>query len=198
MSLADDLKKIVGIKPRYPHIERDLAHTYGLAPEALRDARTAHLQRGAHWDLIKGLVCYNDRGRAAIEEALKITAEKNPAETAAEPPTPPPAPADSAPNAWSGLPGSKGDTILGGCRSGKSEKIATPVPPPAAGEVRTLVAVAKVRNKRILKARDQDRVAWVRVRDSKNFRAGMELQAKFISGEQWELIGRCPRWNGKF
>ena len=69
---------------------------------------------------------------------------------------------------------------------------------PVAGEIRTLVAVAKVRNKRILRARDQDRVAWVRVKDSKNFRPNMELQAKFISGEQWELVGRCPRFNGKF
>lgn len=176
MSLADDLKKLVGIKPRFPHVERELAEAYGLAPDALKQVRHT-LQRGAHWDLVKGLVCYNDAGRTALETALGIASQKNPPADPA--PTPPTAqgPADSPPNT-----------------AAAPKKFAQP----AAGEVRTLVAVAKVRNRRILKARDQDRVAWVRVKDSKNFRPGMQLQAAFISGEQWELVGRCPRWNGKY
>lgn len=182
MSLLDDLKKLAGVKPRFPHAERELAKTYGLAPDRLKEVRNGQLQRAAHWDLVKGLVCYNDAGRVALELALGIaTPEKNPAEP---PPTPPPAaepapaatpPPDSAPN----NPPAKNFVA------------------PAAGEVRTLVAVAKVRNRRILKARDQDRVAWVRVKDSKNFRPGMELQARYLAGEQWELVGRCPRFNGK-
>jgi hypothetical protein len=205
MSLADDLKKMVGIKPRYAHAERELAKTYGLAPDRLKEVRNGQLQRGDHWDLVKGLVCFNDAGKAALERALGITAEKNPPGEAppASPPAADPAPAaapDSAPNtAPEPLGARRGmfvdwnlvERVDGPDASKKFEA-------PKAGEVRTLVAVAKVRNRRILKARDQDRVAWVRVKDSKNFRPGMQLQATFLSGEHWELVGRCPRWNGKF
>jgi hypothetical protein len=183
MSLIDDLKKLAGLKPRFSHIERELAEAYGLAPDALKAVRSAKLQRGTHWDLVKSLVTYSDLGKAALEVGLGIATEKNPADPA--PPADPaaaaaPTPPDSAPNNPADPAAPK-----------KFE-------PPKAGEVRTLVAVAKVRNRRMLKARDQDRVAWVRVKDSKNFRSGMELPARFISGEQWELEGRCPRWNGKF
>lgn len=190
MSLTEDLKKLVGIKPRYPHVERELAQAYGLAPDVLKEVRSAKLHRGAHWDLVKGLVCYNDEGRAALETALNITSEKNPADPAPSPaatepppsaPTEPPPPPDSATNTPPPEPP-------------EPKKFVAPLP----GEVRTLVVLAKVRNHRILKARDQDRVAWVRVRDSKNFRPGMQLPAKFIAGEQWEFTGRCPRWLGKF
>lgn len=181
MSLTDDLKKLVGIKPRFPYVERSLAQTYGLAPDALKDVRGTQLQRATHWDLVKGLVCYNDAGKAALELALKITAEKNPGASPSPAPDPAlPPPPDSPPNIPSPAAAPK-----------KFE-------PPKPGEIRTLVAVAKVRNVRILKARDHDRVAWVRVKDSKNFRPGMQLQAEFVSGEQWLLVGRCPRWNGKF
>lgn len=184
MSLVDDLKKIAGMKPRFSHVERELATAYGLAPDALKTVRSAQLQRGRDWDLVKGLVCYNDAGKAALEAALAITAEKNPAAepVAAPPAEPPAAEPDSAPN------------IEPAAAVAAPQKFAAVQP----GEVRTLVAVAKVRNKRILKARDEDRVAWVRVKDSKNFRAGMSFQATFMSGDQWELVGRCPRWNGKF
>jgi hypothetical protein len=200
MSLVQDLKKLVGGKPRYPHVERDLAQAYGIAADAIKDVRSSQLHRGEHWDLVRGLVCYNEAGKGALEIALKITPEKNSIDPvtgmtrnpdgtlsgvpdAVDPvPTFAPPKPDSAPNT---PPPAAAEP---------SKKFAAPI----AGEIRTLVAVAKVRNKRILKARDADRVAWVRVKDSKNFRPGMELQAAFVSGEQWELVGRCPRWNGKF
>lgn len=180
MSLTDDLMKFVGIKPRFPHVERELATSYGLASPALKAIRDAHLTRPQHWDLVKGLVCYSDEGKAALEGALGIGAQKNPTANPPPPAAETPLAPDSAPND------------------------PPPAPPPKkfvapkAGEVRTLVAVAIVRNRRILKARDQDRVAWVRVRNSKNFRPGMELKARFVAGEQWDLEGRAPRWGGKY
>jgi hypothetical protein len=192
MSLTDDLKKLVGIPPRFPHAERDLAAAYGLASDRLKEVRTGqHLKRGEHWDLVKGLVCYNAAGKAALETALNIASEKNTPESApgagetppspVTPPEQPLSPPDSAPND------------------------PPPEPPPAKnfvaplpGEERTLVCIATVRNRHQLKARDEDRLAWVRVRDSKNFRPGMKFQARFLQGEQWELVGRCPRWGGKF
>lgn len=200
MSLTDDLMKFVGIKPRFPHVERELATTYGLAAAALKAVRDAHLTRPQHWDLVKGLVCYNDEGKAALEGALGIGAQKNPAAN----PAPPAAETPPAPTGLRALFADAAQALGSGPAPDSAPNDPPPTPTlkkfvaPKAGEVRILVAVAIVRNRRILKARDQDRVAWVRVRNSRNFRPGMELKARFVAGEQWDLEGRSPRWGGKY
>jgi len=40
----------------------------------------------------------------------------------------------------------------------------------------------------------------VRLRNSKNFKVGMKLKARPPIGDEtsWVLIGRCPRWKGRY
>jgi hypothetical protein len=68
-----------------------------------------------------------------------------------------------------------------------------------------LICTATPRNRRIVAAVRKNapagaaaEVVWVRVRDSSNFRAGMALRARAIGGNLHELVGRCPRYPGKF
>lgn len=187
VNLIDQLKKLAGQKPAvFVHAERELAAQFGLAHESVKAARVEHLKRGLDWDLVKGLVCYGDAGVAKVKVALKIAFDPVPSA--------PPAP-DSAPN--DGPP----DEFPGTLSTFAKDPPPTPAKnyaPPEAGERRALMCVGTVRNKRIVKARDGDQEAWIRVRDSKNFRAGMTILATYVAGEQWDLVGRLPRWPGKF
>jgi hypothetical protein len=53
-------------------------------------------------------------------------------------------------------------------------------------------------NRRLLEAYNGDQVVRVRVRDNANFRPKMPLKAKHAGGEFYELLGRCPRFPGRY
>lgn len=176
MSFLERIRNTGGEKTVFCHPERELAGEYGLSHDLLKATRAEHLKRGSDWEQVGGLICYTGAAATRVLTLLKISPAGPPA-----PGAPLPLPADSAPN--DGAP-------------------AEPVPKnyaaPAEGEERELVCSAVVRNRRILKAADQGNEAWVRVRNSKNFRPGMPLRARFLGGTQWQLVGRGPRWGGKF
>lgn len=206
MNLTDSLKNFLGGKAAFTIAERDLAAQLGLAADVLKSTRMAHLQRGTDWQLEKNLVCYSADGRARLLALLNI---------ADVPAAPAPVAVDSAPNAPQptavrGLVVDVSDLKI------VTAEVAEMAPadaawwqqalaaapknyvPPRPGEERVLVCVRTVRNPRVVLARDGDKEAWVRVRDSKNFRPDMEIRATCIEGEMWELVGRCPRWPGKW
>lgn len=62
-----------------------------------------------------------------------------------------------------------------------------------------LTVSARCQNPRLLlaKANTGDLVR-VRVRDNQNFQIGMSLQAKQIQADLYELVGRCPRFKGRW
>jgi len=181
--MTDAFRRLVGggtTPAAFRHAERDLAKKLGLGHELLTAARAEHLRRGRDWEMVGGLVQYSDAGQERILAALKI---QPPAAT----PTPP-APADSAANT-----------------APKAQKItpaAAPWVAPARGDVRELVCVRVPLNRRVVECRSAapggPDVAWVRVKDNHNFRAGLRLPARYLEGDRWELVGRCPRWPGKF
>lgn len=40
---------------------------------------------------------------------------------------------------------------------------------------------------------------YVRVKDNKNFLKGMTVHARPpVEGRSWMMVGRCPRWRGKY
>lgn len=40
---------------------------------------------------------------------------------------------------------------------------------------------------------------YVRVKDNKNFLKGMTVHARPpVEGRSWVMVGRCPRWRGKY
>ena len=79
-----------------------------------------------------------------------------------------------------------------------------PPPPPRPLIEKAMLVVDNVpnRNKMMVPAiwKDGDDVlkVRVRVRNNKNFVRGMEIPCRQIQGEVWELIGRCPRFRGKW
>ena len=69
----------------------------------------------------------------------------------------------------------------------------------SAGDVRELVCVRRYSiNFRILVAKLDGKEQRVRVRDSRNFTAGMKLQCRFVQDDLWDLAQRLPRWRGRF
>lgn len=90
---------------------------------------------------------------------------------------------------------------------GVSEKKApaekeTPAPSVVSTTVVTLYIKAKPMNKRIVLACADEalmgEVVRVRVRSSENFIKGMEIHALHDTGTLYSLVGRCPRFRGRF
>lgn len=190
---------------RFPHAERDLATQYGLAHEHLKALRAEHLKRGTDWELIKSVLCYSDLGRRKISLLLKISGDL-PAPRRARRLVLPHGPeievpdgvglfigsADSAPNS---TPGPIETVVaLAIYAAATQKKYVEPEP----GEVRDLWCAGTVKNHKILRATDGGREAWIRVKDSKNFRSGMTVRAEYVSGSIWTFVGRLPRWPGKY
>lgn len=65
-----------------------------------------------------------------------------------------------------------------------------------------LVVVQVWRNPRIVQCVVKGDAAGepqrVKVRDNKHFIKGMELTAVHEGGDLWSMVGRCPRWRGRW
>lgn len=220
-------------RPDFPHTERDLAGSLGLAQDSLARARATHqLRRGVDWDIQKNLVCYSAAGRAALLRALGVadsaanaaplevveTGQERAEEAArdamgaalakdvndrivalvtgpkrAEPATGEPLTAD-----LQALYDEQQRLTLAAGKNSDAERAAAR----AVGAVASFRVVRLVHNRRVLEARPAadeagDRV-WVRVKDSTNFVAGMELEARWTIEGKWQHVGRCPRQKGKW
>ena len=75
------------------------------------------------------------------------------------------------------------------------DDIGEPLPPPE--DPYGLKIINIPRNPKLVICEDN---IYVRVRDNKNFLKGMMVQARPpATGERvWVMIGRCPRWRGKW
>jgi hypothetical protein len=180
LDLKGKLSRLLEGKPStevFPHAERELAAALGIAHDVLKEVRVQRLARATDWELVAGIVRYSAAGRAKALAALKI---------AEVPPAPP--------EAVTPAPGEKNASA----RPAAGADSAANDGPPARGAVRELVCLGTVRNRRVIRARDGAREVWVRVKDSKNFRPKLRLPARHLGDDRWELVGRCPRYPGKF
>lgn len=171
--LNDSIKAIAAANPTpFLHVESELAELLGVAQDVLKAQRKALLlTRGADWDLVKNAVTYTEAAAKKILAALQ--AGSPPAEPAAVDPA----------------------------------TIGEPAEPPALPEKAAPAIVdalcAKLpRNRRIIIARlgagREAPLVRVRVKDSSNFRVGMELKARHLAADLYELEGKAPRFPGKF
>lgn len=181
--LINAVKALVGVSP-FVHPERDLATMLGVSQDDVKARRQAlQLTRGADWDLVKNVVTYTEAGAKKILEALSVAPSAGGAE--------PPAAADLAPNTPPAVPD-----------PAAAEARATAWPPAAAGDVVDLICAKLPRNQRIILARaaDAPRGSFVRVRvkDSSKFTVGMELKARHLSEDLYQLEGHGPRFSGKY
>jgi hypothetical protein len=75
-----------------------------------------------------------------------------------------------------------------------TEKLSDPLPPP--DEPREMVITKLPLNPRMVICGD----IRVKVRENKNFLIGMKVNARpSMDNEQvWVMVGRCPRWRGRY
>lgn len=73
-------------------------------------------------------------------------------------------------------------------------ELSKPKPPP--DEPQELVITKLPLNPRLVMCGEKR----VRVRDNKNFLIGMKLQARppVTDSQVWVMLGRCPRWRGRY
>jgi hypothetical protein len=83
-------------------------------------------------------------------------------------------------------------------KAGARDPDATPEPPtPGVPEKLTITRLV-INPHLVLAATKKGAVVRVRVRLAANFMPGMEIQARKIDGDLFELVGRCPRFKGRW
>ena len=154
--------------------ERTLAADLGLSRETLLAWRTTELQEGRHWVRVGRDVRYLGEGVEAVRGLLQRDLAKS-AETALPQPQAPDPTADTP-------------------------SPAIELPAPALDPRSDLLTVVSLpRNPRLVLARTlAGALVRVRVRSSEHFVPGMQLRAQQEAGDVWCLIGRCPRWKGRW
>jgi len=166
----------MSLEADFPFAEAKLQTRFGLTRGELRELRELHLHEGEHFTRIKKRVCLSQAGIDALETHLGV---KNP---------PPEA---------SGAPEAAPEPV--------------PQPPAAPPAVRLLVWRANFPSTRIITAHkpgedpeNPANIVRVCVRDNRNFRRigqdgkQMEIQARHLGGDLYELVGRAPRYPGKW
>ncbi len=83
---------------------------------------------------------------------------------------------------------------LRGCEDAAKQKKTAPAPVPTQG-----AALVKMvtRNPHLILAEKDGREIRVRVKDNRNFVPHMAISVQ-DGGGVWYLVGRCPRWKGRF
>jgi len=180
--------------------ENGLSKRLGVPRDVVRDFRGLNLLEGKDWAMAGREVAYS---AAAVRMLLKHLGVSLPEKQ----------------------PRKKGGATIEGLLdsarllvpdSPVDEKIAgTPVGPAVIWRPpdQTLKVLALTRNKQIVTALfteeelkpkgstfqgDRPGIARVRVRDSKNFVPGMTMLCRHLQRDLWELIGRCPRFKGRW
>jgi hypothetical protein len=165
------------------HWESIIAGRLGISRDTVREIRERCLTEGVDWMREKKRVLLTDSGVARVAEAVKNTAPD------AGPPEPVPE-ASAEKNAASGE-----SSAVDGAVSCVDDV-------PAAAEKNAAVKRLKVHklvlNPRLILATDGAAVVRVRVPDCRNFIKGMEFNARLIGGDLYELVGRCPRFRGRW
>lgn len=87
--------------------------------------------------------------------------------------------------------------------NGAPEKNKAPVTPVIERPIAVLIVITVPRNPKMVlaikkEAQETSDPIRVRVRDNKNFVPRMELKARETASGVFELVGRCPRYRGRF
>jgi hypothetical protein len=171
----------------FPVFEANLPAMLGINRDGLRNLRTK-LTEGEDWILKKKRVRYSNAGVDRLRGLLNL-------------PIPTPATATEADDvtADANVPVSK-----------KTAPAANAAQPDGNAEVVTLHVWQTVKNPRILEAylpgtdpKFRKNIVRVKVRDSKNFmrfvhEKPMELKARHLNADLYELATPCPRYRGRF
>jgi hypothetical protein len=172
---------------KFAHSESALVSSLGLPRKKISALRGSALVRGVDWAHTAGEVRYSDAGRAKLHELLAIPAPAVAEDLAPKDPTSPP---------FYGVLNSAEDLATALAPLPPDDP---PDHPPRPGEIRVLVCVRTYPlNRRVVQARLGETLVRVRMRTSEHFVPAMELKARFVGADLWELAQRLPRWKGKW
>jgi len=174
---------------KYIHRETDVAATWGVSRDVIRDCR-AQLQEGVHWGKQQGQhVAYSVEGLEMLEVLVQEQAERKIPTTAAQ---------DDA------------GVEIGEGRESEAPQVSETVPvgqlampepkkeeAPPREEVLVVTQVFQVNKQGLRATNEAGELLTVRVRDNANFHRGMRIPCQQIKGSLWRLKGRLPRWRGE-
>ena len=167
----------------FPVFEATLPETLGVGRDELRELRR-RLTEGQDWILKKKRVRWSEAGVNRLRELLKLPAS---------------APTGTGNSTATSLPVSE-----------KTPPASNAAQPDASAAAVTLLVWQTVTNSRILEAylpgtdpQQRKNIVRVRVRDNKNFlrfvhEKPMELKARHLNADLYELATACPRWIGRW
>ncbi len=175
-----------------------VARVVGIQKKRVAEARkSGALEKGADWMLENACVVYTPDGLKKICRALGVDAgawiwpgpdeaEPQPSDAADEEMEP--TAAEGQPASCSGIENQPTATIV----AASVEQIQ------ATAELVEIVVTRTAPNPRIVFGRFEERIVTVGVRDNKNFKPGMKLQAHHAGGDYFRMFGNCPRWPGRW
>ncbi|MEO0797362.1 MAG: hypothetical protein AAFX93_19595 [Verrucomicrobiota bacterium] len=171
-----------------PISEQDFAERTGITRDTLRELRKELLEEGTHWQKSHRVIMLTPAGQAVLatvlidEVPVESPAEKTPADSLCE-------------STASVVPVDPVKAVDGEPSSVDGEK-----KPPLTLSLR----VARVFDKNpkwltaeIVDQPEHDPVR-VRVRSNENFVRGMTFKAQLQNNGTWSMLGRCPRYRGKW
>ena len=152
--------------------EKEAAEQIGVPQEKLKEIRDG-LERGKDWNIVRGAILLTKTAVATVLGKLGLKDVADLPEKKDPPPATTPEPVPPA-----------------------SVQMAMQRP----GTEAILVMARKWRNSRIVGAHRQGstEILRVRVKDNENFVLGMEIPARHVAQDLWELVGKCPRRRGKW
>lgn len=156
--------------------EERLAARLGVSRELLRTFRDENLTEGQQWTMAGREVAYSEAGvRMLLTHLGARLREKRPQ-------------------------GPGGLTIQGLLEEARLEDATEAVDEKkAAGPVEDELTVqALTRNGQIVMATRGEELVRVRVRESRHFVPGMRMTCRHLQADLWELVGRCPRFRGRW
>lgn len=179
-------------------LEADLARELGLSKEAIRDLRKQQLEAG-EFEIGRRGTCLTAAAAVKLRRAAGAPEKKGGAELGLGS-----GEEGDGTNRTHGTDGTNGDLKKNG-----PEKKGGAVVPGDARELpwseraeETLYVRRCTANVRIVEAcRDREltgEVLRVRVKSNVNFTPRMELKVKQEAGSLYALVGRCPRWRGRY
>jgi hypothetical protein len=164
--------------------EETCAVKLGLKRDVMTSMRGEHLVEGDDWTVQNRRVMITESGMEKLLEAVGISRpEQNPvlpeSQNEQQPDQPQPSPAEA-------LPQNRQEVLS----------------PPKPTEVTLIIAKPPPRNRYIIEAvpKDGGEMVRVRVHDNQNFLPGMEIEARpdEAYSDVFVLIGRCPRYRGRW
>ena len=163
--------------------EAQLAAEMGVDRSLLRKVRQAQLKEDEDYKTKNGAIILTEKAITFLKKALF---RKKPPQPADGPPT-------AADEADPELADAFYKAVAEAAEKARVEDMVKKPPLMLSDGVQTLILFKKYRNKHIVGAHLEGQLVRVQVKNSQNFKRGMELPCVHVEQDLWKFVGRAPR-----